>query len=245
MEVVTTVFSPRKRPLEAVVSNHLALRGGCTRVWLNNGGGETITRQLRALAAQAGCPAIILETGVMLPIAPAYNAVMKVAFEELQATAVLELQDDVLVVNDMVMHCYESGLDLAAGWHTDREMRPYEIAGVPYVVGMAVFIKRHVWQRIGYHDEKMIRGVDADYSIRAHCSGFSTGFLMHPRVRHLGDITTEDNGRIVTQYHRQAVLMLEFMLQNGLMKDRREDVHLSEQVSVERTEVLCDMLLSS
>lgn len=231
---VVTAWSSRSRDMGAVLENHLALADVQRFVWLANGltGGEWSL--LRSAARRCSVPVTLLRSKVCLPIARAYNQCLAAAHED-GPTDVLELQDDVMAPEGLVASLQNSPLDLPAAWHVDRQRRDYDVEGYRYVVSMAMLIRKGLFKTLGYFDELFIRGVDAEYGVRASARGLSVGFIDAPSVRHIGHQTTGGDNASVRMIHQQALALLRYFIATGRILQRREmEVSTANPVQIDR-----------
>lgn len=84
-----------------------------------------------------------------------------------------------------------------------------------YAIGGAVAIRREVFEKIGFLDEKyFLYFEDADFSIKARNAGFELKFLQEPAIRHQVSSSTKKLGSpTLLRYHYRNALY--FNLKNG------------------------------
>lgn len=217
---VLTVWS-RDTVWCGVVRSHLALDGVIRRVHVFNGLKAETRLRLERDFADHRCT--FITSAHRLPIARAYNLGLRVIPE---SEDVLEYQDDIVTAPSMVMALASCEYDVAAGWHNDRSYQEaFEFEGMRYTAGMCMLLRARVRQRIGFHCELFINGVDGDYGMRAHEAGFTCGHLKNPRVKHLGRVTTYGNNEMGRRFHEHGKRMTEFLKANGLQNMRYEPQH--------------------
>ncbi|MCE5277180.1 MAG: hypothetical protein ABFD92_16755 [Planctomycetaceae bacterium] len=218
--VVVTAWSTREHDIGPIIETHAALQGVDRFVWLANGVDRLRFRQLDR--ASSRLPVTLARTAHTQSIAQAYNLLLIEATADAVDADVLVIQDDVMVTPDLPAALSASRYDLPAAWHDDRPRRGYEIGGYPYVVNMAVLIRRRLFDRMGFFNELFVRGVDAEYGVRASVAGLSCGFIEAPTVHHVGHITTHGDNGSVRQLHRQAHRLIEALLEWGRIGMRVE-----------------------
>jgi GT2 family glycosyltransferase len=218
-----TVWSGRSINFKAVAKNHLEIADVDRHVWLLNGLSSAQHESFEKIAHTTRQWITLIKSPRLLPIARAYNRVFQEAQKE-KGSDFFVIQDDILAESCSATVLKKSRYDLPALWHVDRPIREYEICGLPYVVFMAALIRRRVFDEIGYLWEVFLRGCDSEYGIRASLSGFRLGFEFDPRVKHLGGTTTGGDNASVRMVHQQAKLLIEYLVENGVMGGYREPV---------------------
>lgn len=224
--IVLSVFS-RGSVTQSVIESHRALMDVTYRVVVLNHVPPHIRSVLMERLGKKNTT--FIETPYMLPIARAHNVGLRVVPDN---SDVIELQDDVVVPQDMVTRLVASEYDLPAGWGIrksfgdwcERFENRFAVRNLPYsyVDGKCILLRSRVREKVGYHNELFVKGVDADYGIRASAMGFSCGHLPEPYLVDVGTTTAMGNDAFAQRLHEHARVLAEFLHEHGLIRRRCE-----------------------
>ena len=79
---------------------------------------------------------------------------------------------------------------------------------VDYVFGAAMFIRRQVFENVGFFDERFFLYLeDLDFCLRAQSAGFSLVFIPKARVWHIGSASTSHNLALRRYHHIHSSIL--------------------------------------